>query len=240
MKKILFLPVLLIAALSVFVSCNDDDKPYVFYVWDEPAITDSLENVPVIKTAYGIYYAPGLDSKLEKGTQLWVSFVLDEGLERIGSFYTATNLRYTTINTSAATIISGALPGNEDGYTDSIDVALLYNSYIDNFLYFGFKQQASEGQKFDYILYCNTDSVADGIPTVYIKAKMAESGAGNKKETLINYGFDMTSFLNSDLVTDLPVKFNIEYKIGTKDGKDVYKSFKTSPIIWDKKLTQQE
>lgn len=238
MKKLLFVPILLVIVLFGFSACNDDDKSSVYYVWDEPAVVDSLENMPVIKTAYGTYYAPGLKDDVEKGSHLWVSFILDQNKPKEGSFFTANNLRYKEIGTSEIQMISGELPGNEDLFTDSIDVSLLYNSYIGNHLYFGFKQDAPEGQKFDYVLYCNTDSVFDGIPTLYIKSKKSEPAAGSVKKVWTNYGFDMTDFLSSEFGTK-PVKFNIKYKIGTINGKDVYKPFDSNPINWNIKTELQ-
>lgn len=233
MKKILFIPILLIVALTGFVACNDDNGPAVIYFWDEPAIVDSLQGLPIIKTAYGSLYAPNLKEDLTKGTHLWLNHMLvNQDLEKVENLYTAEDIRYTKINISESQMLDGELPGNEDTFTDSIDAAILYNTYIDNFLYFRFEQQAPEGQEFEYVLYCKADPEDNNMPTFYIKAKRVSTAAGNAKKVLTHYGFDMTNFLDSELGASSPVKFNIQYKIGTKDGKDVYKPFKMNPISW--------
>lgn len=246
MKKVVSIQLLLLALVLGFMSCSDS-KPMVVYVWDEPAITDSIDNLPVIKTAYGVYHAPTLSADLPKGSHLWVSFILDESVEKAGKFFTVTSLNYKQIGHAAVQMIAGELPesdpnfpANYDGYTDSIDVARLYSSYIDNTLFFGFDQKAPEGQKFEYVLYCNSDSVFNTIPTFYIKAKRVGSAAGNNKDILTNYGFDMTEFLQSNLASSPIVQFNVKYKIGTINGKDVYKSFKTSPLKWNKPSSNRE
>lgn len=234
MKKLLLFPMMLVAALFVCFSCMDDDKPLVVLVWDEPAITDSLENVPVIRTAYGIYYAPALSDTLPVGSHLWVSFILDEGVEKVGSFFTAGSLKYLEIGHSASEVISGMPPGDEDGYTDSIRGARLYTSYIGNYLYFGFEHKSPADQQYEYRIYCSDEPAnSNNIPTFYIKAKsLKENPAGESKDRLINYGFDMTRYIDSDLKTSPVRQFYVKYKTGTKDGKDVYDSFKTSPVQW--------
>ena len=233
MKKYFFIPALFVAVL--FFSCSED-SPRIYYVWDEPAIVDSLNNIPIIKTAYGKYAAPTLSSDVKKGSYLWVSFIIDEDKQTNADLLTVvTNLKYKKIGGSDVVCMEdgGPLPGNEDEYTDSIDVALLYNSYVDNVLFFGFHQQAPEDQKFEYKLIFNKDSIFDHVPTLYIKAKRIGSAAGSDKKILTHYGFDMSDFLET---VDSPstIAFNVKYKMGTLNGKDVYKSFRTKPITWNR------
>ena len=242
MKKFFLISTLFGAMVLALSSCMDDKEP-VYYVWNEPAITDSLNNVPVIKTAYGTYAAPTLPATMPRGTHLWVSFILDKGNQpNNGSLLTVSSLKHQKIGTSHVEIISGEMPGNEDEYTDSIMKIDLCNSYIGNVLYFGFSQEAPEGQQFEYRLICNIDSVSekDNIPTLYIKSKRVGSRpAGSDKKTVVNYGFDMTPFIESYHLfegdrptTSSLITFKLKYKIGTFNGEDYYESYKKNPIHW--------
>ena len=249
MKKLLTIPFLFVLSLG-FVSClnNDDDDP-IYYFYDEPALVESLSgNQTVIKTAYGKFFVSEAESsRLEKGDLLWTSFTVDMKNQPSKDTLTAIHFRYDNIDSTEVTI-----PANKeefeshltDIYSDPFDLAVLYKTYIDSLLFFNFTQKEVVNQTREYELVLNPEiENSNNFPTLYIRTKTTEiSSTGNlsnkgKEETV--FAFDMTKFIDyyrENISKTTPITFNLKYKIGEdKEGKDIYREFKSNPIPWNLK-----
>jgi len=249
MKKLLAIPVLLTALSLGFVSCLDDDDKTTYYFYDEPAVVQSLsDNQAIIRTAYGKFFVSEAEnSKLEKGDLLWTSFTVDMNKQLSKDTLTAIGFKYDNIDSTKVTI-----PANKeefesylaDSYSDSIDLAVLYKTYIDSLLFFKFTQKEISNQVREYELVLNPIiENSNKYPTLYIRAKTtAISSTGNqsndeKEETI--FAFDMTEFIDyyrKNISEKTLVTFNLKYKVGeNKEGGDIYKEFISNPIPWNLK-----
>lgn len=231
MKRFFVIPFLFIVLALGFTACSDDDDS-IFYFWDEPAIVTYQSGSPMIQTSYGLFSAPSLGTTLTEGTYLWTAFTYDDGNQPDPNVRTITALQYKILGGTEALVSSGEMI---DAYTDSIDVAVLYNSFVGNVLFFGFEQTAPSGQAFDYEIICNTDSLAsDETPILFLKTKRTGTpSAGSNTTVVTRYAFDMTPFLeHMGNPKNTNVNLYLKYKIGTSEGKDVYKSFNKYPIPW--------
>ncbi|MDR0834511.1 MAG: hypothetical protein LBN93_10090 [Candidatus Symbiothrix sp.] len=245
MKNLVKASVLLCAILG-FAACNNDNGEPVYSIYDEPAVVESVGELPVIRTPYGKYSVPSLASvSLEQGSLLWVAFTVDMNDQPNQEVPNAQNFKYIEIDSTQATMPADVTEFEaclSDSYSDSIEVAMLYNTYIDEMLFFKFTQKAADDQKFTYELICNP-AVENGedVPTLYIRAKKvdAENAPTAKASTEKNtvFGIKMSNYISyyKEKFSGT-VKFNLKYKTGTdKDGKDIYKAFKSNPIVWDVK-----
>ena len=249
MKKLLVIPFLFILSLG-FVSCldNDDDNP-VYSFYHEPAIVKSFSNnQTIIKTAYGNFFVSESESsKLEIGDLLWTSFTVDMNNQPTKDTLTATYFRYNTIDSTKVTI-----PVDKEdfkshlsnSYSDAFDLAVLYKTYVDSLLFFNFTQKEAPNKTREYELVLNPEIENNNdFPTLYIRAKTTElkstDNYSNKGKDETIFAFDMTEFIDyyrKNISKTAPVTFNLKYKVGEdKDGKDIYREFKSNPIPWNLK-----
>ncbi len=244
MKKFFLLPFLFALTLG-FISCSDDDdKSPVWYFYDEPAIVKSVSagtGSPevIIQTAYGNFSVPELSGSLAEGQCLWTAFTYDMNNQPSPGVMTATAFRYKEID-STKVLMPADKPAFdtylEDSYSDSIKASVLYLSYVNKVLFFGFSMHDSKS--YGYELICNPDlDEGSTYPTLYIRARpfisnIKYNSLQTDEKNTVHYGFDMTGFLDKYMTSGNSVTFNLKYKTGTKDGKDVYKSFKDNPITW--------
>jgi hypothetical protein len=233
------------AFICVLVSCNDDDNNKYVYFYDEPGIVESMDNDTVIKTAHGKFLVNSLDNSLEVGDLLWTVFEIDlnskKQLVDDKSLYTAIAFKCSFVDSSRVIIPADTAAFEEkmsDDYTENIDLAVLYKDYVENLLFFGFQQESSGDTGYVYELFLNPEKEkGTKYPTLYIRAKkhsVVPASKSNKRETI--FAFDMADFVEyyrDNISKDGPVKFNLKYKTGTKDGIDVYREFKSNPLHWN-------
>jgi hypothetical protein len=233
----------LFAFIFGFVNCDDHNNDNHVYFYDEPAIVESLDNDTVIKAAHGKFLVNSLDSSLKVGNLLWTVFEvdLDSKKETVGdeALYRATGFRCSLVDSSKVIIPADTTAFKEklaDDYTEDIDLAVLYNEYVENLLFFGFQNESSGNTGYVYEVFLNPEKEqGTQHPTLYIRAKKATivPASNSKHETI--YAFDMSDFIKyyrDTISEDGPVKFNLKYKTGTKDGKDVYRGFQSNPLSW--------
>jgi hypothetical protein len=230
-----------------FTGCmNDDNKDPYYYFYDEPAIVESLGDSVIVRTAYGKFCVPSLKNEVLKTNDiLWSSFIVEKNDENKvqmpgnQSYYKAAGFRYDKVDSAKVKIPANA---NEfqsylaDNYKEKIDRAVLYKTYVDSLLFFGFEHSSSSAN-FDYELFLNPQiESSNGHPTLYIRARLAQQPKVHHDKTI--FAFDMTDFLDYYKKT-FPgkniVQFNLKYYIETKDGKDVYREFLSNPLSWQLK-----
>jgi hypothetical protein len=251
MKSLLKISLVVGLFLLCFASClNDDNYHEIVYFYDEPAQADLTGDKPMVNTAYGRFYVPDLagDDIVQTGHFLWTSFIVDYNTAAIRdpltpetNCYTATKFKYSLVNNDTVILPKSHSEFEDylsDSFSDSIRLATLYRSTIENTLFFGFTHK--EITDYIYELVMNP-TIEDGsnYPTLYIRAAkntspLPESLKHVRKEVI--FAFDMQQFINyykETISKTGPVTFNLKYKIGTdKEGKDVYRSFKSNPIRW--------
>jgi hypothetical protein len=232
------------AALSfALTSCDNNDSDPIVHFWDEPAIVEPSD---IIRTAYGKFQVTDMDSTLTAGNLLWTSFTVNSNDKTAGESLAgkAYNFKYEKIDSSKV-----AMPENEvafdaylaDDYADSIKVAGLFPTYVDNLLFFGFTHVSqTSGALYDYELILNpaTEKDAENHPTLYIRAKKLTAATKAEISTPRNiFGFDMNEFVTyyrKNVSDKGQILFNLKYKIGTNaDGTDKYQSFQSNPIKWN-------
>ncbi|MDR1631882.1 MAG: hypothetical protein LBR97_03225 [Dysgonamonadaceae bacterium] len=224
-----------------FTSCLDDnnsDPHYFFY--DEPAIVELLSDSSIVQTAYGKFCVSSLKNEdLQTNDILWSSFTVekkDENKVQMPDnqfYYKANNFRYDKID-SAKVIIPANTQEFEsyltDDYKVEIDRAVLYKTYVDSLLFFGF-EHGSSAANFEYELVLNpTIESSNGHPTLYIRAK-----ASSRTHDKHIFAFEMTDFVDYYKRT-FPrkdtIQFNLKYYVETKNDKDVYREFLSNPLSW--------
>lgn len=230
MKKTINLLFLLSLAF-VFNGCLDDDD-YILYAVDEPAIVRYANDKPMLQTAAGRFYAPGLNKELIEGDYLWTSFSVNFDDQPSKTDTILSNLYYKKIGGSPAIVKGGEMT---DEYTANITSSLLYFSIVENVLFFEFTQSAKEGQTIKFEMICNSDSIRNEngktIYTFFLRSRITGNGTGSEKEIKTNYGFDMNEFIAGYKGKELI--FDLKYKNKTNaDGTDSYKSFQSNPITW--------
>lgn len=226
-----------------FAGCNnDDDGKRVYSIYDEPAVVEAVGEQPTIRTAYGKYSVASLanSTSVAEGSLLWVAFMFERNPSD-KELPAAQGFRYFEIDSTKVAVPADAAEFEaylSDSFSDSIEVAMLYNTYIDSMLFFRFTQKAADTQKFTYELVCNP-TLEDGktAPTLYIRSKkvgeiLPVHQSSARKSTV--FGIQMTEYIAGYKEKFAsPVKFNLKYKIGTdKDGEDVYREFRSNPITW--------
>lgn len=244
MKKLLVIPFLFLVT-GGFVSCLDDDEP-IYYFYDEPARVKSLgESKSVVSTAHGEFFVSDLysSSSLKVGDLLWSSFTVDMNDQPSADGKTAIGFRYDTVDSAKIAMPASIEEFNvymEDDYSDSISLAVLYNSYIDTLLFFGFEHERPSTTGYEYELICNPIMEETGqYPTLYIRTRPIANvplQSSSEKNDKTVFAFNMTDFVNyykkNFSSTDV-IKFNLVYKVGTKaNGEDDYRAFKSNPISW--------
>ena len=183
-----------------------------------------------LKTAWGIFHLSGLSDTIKHGDCLWTNFTVDTDKQPVKNRTYLHDLTYKKIGMSPVRTTSGNM---YDEFNDSIKYAELYVHHIDKIIFFGFEQKGESG-KYEYELICNTDSLVNfaeqNVPKLYLKSKKTGS-SGPKKQ---HYGFDMTAFVNEYIDKNSnTVRLYLYYKSGSvAQGKDIYTSFKNSPIYW--------
>ncbi|GHT51534.1 hypothetical protein AGMMS49982_09210 [Bacteroidia bacterium] len=243
MKKLFKFSVLSVLMLG-FAACSSDDggKP-VYSIYDEPAVVESVGELPTIRTAYGKYSVASLanSTSVAEGSLLWVAFMFERNPSD-KELPAAQGFKYFEIDSTKVAVPANAAEFEaylSDSYSDSIELAMLYNTYIDSMLFFKFTQKAAENQRFDYELVCNPDLERDAqnIPTLYIRTKKVDGPTTRTSQSQganTIFGIEMAEYIAYYKVRFAgEVKFHLKYKIGTdKDGKDVYRAFKSNPITW--------
>jgi hypothetical protein len=234
-----------------FTSCLDDDNNdpnYFFY--DEPVVVESTGDNAIVRSAYGKFCVPSLKSEnLQINDILWSSFVVekkDENKVHTSDnqyYYKATGFRYGKVDSAEVKI-----PANEnefqsylaDDYTEKIDRAVLYKTYVDSLLFFEF-EHASTTVNYEYELFLNPQiESSNGHPTLYIRAKrrpVSEIQSAPYSDRSI-FAFDMIPFINYYKKTfsgKNTIQFNLKYYIDTKDDKAVYREFLSNPLSWQLK-----
>ena len=233
MKRQIKLVAICAVLVGGLVSCLDDKEP-IWYFYDEPALVKFEDNIPIIKTTHGDVRLASLSDTLKSGDYLWTSFTVDLGNQPYADETLATNFNYKKIGVNTVKFATGEM---DDDYTDVINVSSLYQRRIGNTLFFNFEHDAAREQQYDYEIICNTDSLntsSDGqeVPTLYLRSKKTHVISGRNNVTVVHhFGFDMTQYIEKYKINDKnTVELYIKYLHEKKDGKDVYKSFKTKPI----------
>jgi hypothetical protein len=231
-----------------FTSCLDDSNkdPYYFF-YDEPAIVESLSDSSIVRTAYGKFCVPSLKKdNLQTNDILWSSFTVEKKDENKiqmpdkQSYYKATGFGYDKIDSAKVTIPKSQQEFDDclaDDYKEKINLAVLYKTYVDSLLFFGFEHNSSSAG-FEYELILNpTIESSNGHPTLYIRAKALSVSSSSHSRKHI-FAFDMTDFITYYKETfpgKNTVQFNLKYYIETKNGEDVYREFLSNPLSWNLK-----
>lgn len=246
MKKLFNLLVLFALGLG-FTSCiNDEESDPIYYFYDEPAIFGQIAEKPIVRTAYGTFYVPSLaQDSLENGALLWSEFVVNKtdtnniALTSDTSCYIARGFRYERIDSSKVII-----PVNNeefefylsDDYSENMDLAVLYRTSVDRLLFFGFTHENKSTYEYEMVLSPDEKN-ANGFPTLYIRSKKKEIKEPRREEDIV-YAFEMTDYIEyfrKNVSESGAIRFNLKYKIATKDGKDEYRAFLSNPLSWDVK-----
>ena len=214
---------------------------YLFY--DEPAIIESLGDTTIVRTAYGKFCVFSLTNiALRPNDILWTSFTVEKKEENKVQmpgnqyYYRANAFQYHKID-SAKVIIPANVSEFEsyltDNYKEKINLSVLYKTYVDSLLFFGFSQE-STAKSFEYELFLNPQvEHSNGYPTLYIRSRRARQPRTLYSKTI--FAFEMTDFLNyygKTFPGQKTVRFNLKYYAETKDGKDVYREFLSNPLSW--------
>lgn len=225
-----------------FTSCLDDnnsDPCYFFY--GEPAIVELLGDSSIVRTAYGKFCVPSLKNEdLQTNDILWSSFTVerkDENKVQMPDdqfYYKASGFRYDKIDSAKVIIPADAQEFESrlaDDYNVRISRAVLYKTYVDSLLFFGFEHGSSTAN-FEYELVLNPEiESSNGHPTLYIRAKASSRSYHNTRI----FAFDMTDFVSYYRET-FPEKdtlqFNLKYHVKTEDDKAVYREFLSNPLSW--------
>jgi hypothetical protein len=229
---------------------NDNKDPYFFF-YDEPAIVESLGDSAIVKTAYGKFCALfSKDDVLQTNDILWSSFVVEKKDENKvlmpnnQYYYKATAFKYSRVDS-----VKVKIPANTnefqsyltDDYTEEIDRAVLYKTYVDSLLFFGFEHAATALISYKYELFMNPQTESsNAYPTLYIRAirRHFVEKPPIQYSNMTIFAFDMTDFINYYKKTfseKNTVQFNIKYYIGTENDKDVYREFLSNPMSWQLK-----
>ncbi len=252
MKRLLL--IISLSALTLgFSGCLGlDDGESVYYFTNEPAIVSYESQSPMIKTMYGMYSTPYLSDTLKAGNCLWTNFILDMNGQSDAKNPVISGLEYYKLGLDMINAISGNM---EDDYNDFIFSAGVYKAGIDSVLFFEFTHPLTTDingfpidmntidintipfkNEYTYEIMYNTDSViqANGqeIPKLYIKSKKLTKQIPLSR---CRFAFDMAEFILKYADSDskkVPLYFH--YKTGTTpEGKDIYKSFQTYPVVWN-------
>ena len=226
-----------------FASCLDNDNDPVYYFYDEPAIVELSNDQTLIRTAHGLFFVTKAESsRLQDGDLLWTSFTVDMGNQSNKDTLTAIYLKGDYVDKTKPTF-----PANKaefefhlnDSYSDAFDQAILYKSYLDSLLFFNFthKKESNRNREYELVLNPETED-RNGFPTLYIRAMEAvDDRHYDKDKDKTIFAFDMAEFVNhyrTNISKTDPVTFNLKYKVGEdKEGKDVYREFRSNPIRWN-------
>jgi hypothetical protein len=231
-----------------FTSCLDDDnKDPNYFFYDEPVIVESAGDTAIVRSAYGKFCVPSLKTEdLQVNDILWSSFVVEKNDENkihtSGNqyYYKATGFRYAKVDSAKVEIPADA---NEfqsylaDDYTEKINRAVLYKTYVDSLLFFGF-EHTSTAVSYEYELFLNPQTESsNGHPTLYLRAKrrlLTENSYAQYADQTI-FAFDMTPFIDYYRKTfpgKNTIQFNLKYYTDTKDDKAVYREFLSNPLSW--------
>ncbi len=234
MKKLLVVfPSFCLLALG-FSSCLDDEDPVYYYI-DEPAMVKYEDQKPMLETAWGTYYAPYLSDTLRTDDYLWTHFIIDTRNQPDPNLFQVSDLRYKKIGMKPVRIISSDM---QDEFNEPIEAAVLYKSYIDSVLFFGFEHKSlDKSAVYEYELICNTDSIVrvngKDIPKLYLRAKKTGTSSDLRTSDVRHFGFNMAPFVKANFHEGSDVVLSIYYKTGTSaQGVDIYKSFIKNPILW--------
>jgi hypothetical protein len=229
-----------------FTSCLEDNNrdPYYFF-YDEPAIIESLSDSSIVRTAYGKFCVTSLKKdNLQINDILWSSFSVEKKDENKvqmpdnQSYYKTVGFRYDKIDSAKVTIPANTQEFDSclgDDYKSKIDRAVLYKTYVDSLLFFGFEHGSSTAD-YEYELILNpVIENSNGYPTLYIRAKSLSTSSSSHNGKRI-FAFDMTDFITYYKKTfseQNKIRFNLKYYIETINGKDIYREFLSNPLSWD-------
>jgi hypothetical protein len=258
MKKILLIPLALML-LTVISSCFDNDDSVPSYIFtDEPAIYTHIGGREAIKTAYGLFVLPDTNfyhnasakiaaEGLSDGALLWTEFVVTVSEENYipltadTACYMALNFRCERVDSSSVVIPASSADALNDGYDEAIELASLYRSSVETFLFFGFTyDHEAVGHRYRLVLLPD-EKGEGGFPTLCIRSQQTETVASaphpNMRETV--YAFDMSAYIRyfrESVSATGPIRFNLKYKTGVNaDGTDEYHNFLSNPLTWDVK-----
>ena len=239
--------------LLQFTSCLKDDNAgkSVYFFYDEPVVVDRAGEHPIIRNESYMFYAPDLakDTTLKAGDLLWSSFIVDLDSQvsmDIPQQYTASGFRYKTVDSAQVIIPEDTSTFHSylsDDYSESIELAVLYNYTIDRLWFFGLKQQDRANQlRYVYELVLNPEiEKGSNYPTLYIRSKQINDSpeklgtAFSKDETIFAFDVkDFEDYYRKSISSTGPVRFNLKYKTGVDaTGNDIYKAFMSNPISWN-------
>ncbi len=225
--KLILRTISIIFFLVTVTSCLTSDNP-VWYFFNEPAIVAYDGQSVVLRTSFDRYLAPELDNEgLASGQCLMSNFIVDYAINP-GE---ASAVTYFPIKNSSVQVRSGVMP---DTFTDSIATAGVSPHYVDTTLFFTFTAYKSSvaNAKYDYELFCNTDSTQQGkngqpVYSLYLRAKMSDTGSASVQDTYY-HAFDIGEFARTYQKDSLHV--NLYYYTKTKQGEEIYTGFKDNPM----------
>lgn len=243
-EKCLTVGIILTLLSIMFVSCLDNDDHYnddiVRFVY-EPVVIKATDPKTTIKTQYGDILAPQMDGKAKTGEYYFVNFWMDKSVQP----YTAFNIQGKRMGVDTVSIITDKI---DDDYSLPIsDVKIYLQDPNVNFLrdknneepvqtficidstFFIAPQMSvydSHNQAYEYELLAPADSIENGIPILYLRAK--ESVENYAKSA---YALNLSALIKQpQYAGKKEIKFNLKFKSGETSGEDVYSGYKNNPI----------
>ena len=236
MRRIFFLFFSIL--LVILSSCKNKDAEYddISYYYNVPAIVgyDFTLNHTTLITPMETYLAPQLTryflTQIVDGDPLLLDFSINNDQEKYEGYIVLYELLYLTQLRKES---SQATPNGEsvaEGFNSPIENVLPYtflkdSHYNHNVAFFGFvhANTVSASTRFVYEMTYDPDETAE-IPTIYLRAKQTDAGIMPYEPFVYFYTFDLDNFLLER------GKFNIMFKTGEDDGKELLEEWEGNPL----------
>ncbi len=216
--------------MLMFSSCNKDKSNIEYY--EGPAIVKYGSGFTGLQTySHDLLALPALSSTitLYPGDLIWTIFNIDhdnqptEGVTMISS-----DFAYMNVDHSVPASTPGGASTSE--YPDAINDIRGYVP-LGNYLFFVFMHNdVPLDQTYRYEMTYDSEAEETGIPTVYIRAIVSNTGSKDKTNVAYPYAFYMpSSFLETHK------KFNVKYKTGEDtEGNEKWSAY-SETVEWPTK-----
>jgi len=233
MKKII-LPLISLLIL-ILLSCNkkepeDNIKEYQGLI----AIVGYDFDVfsPTLNTKIGLLTAPQLDkyfhSNLKTSDVLFCEYIIINEDNQPREGYTLVwDLFFYLLDKVKLQATDGGERTSDDFWAPIDDVAAydMFGNVAVMWLY----HTAPGFQQYDYEMTYDPEEEVE-ITTVYIRAKEREKDNNTITSIRRWCAFDLNDFIKEKKGSENKLEINIKFKIGEKDGEDIYKDWDKNPI----------
>jgi len=239
MKKVVF-PFLSILMLGLSGCLDKGGDNYSSYS-SVPAIVqiDYTTLQPVLITSLGKFIAPELQSALytdlNEGDAILTNFSIYDNLQTSDENIIVSNVLWVKIGQTSPRSTSGG-GSSSDNFDlqnggmkiEGMDIYdIIQYDYNKTVMFLVFTHTTFSDQKFDYEMTYDYNENTD----IYIRAK--KNGTASQVTATFSYlyAFDMSSYLMTLSQGGKKVSFNLKYKTGEEDGKDVYGEYEKAVEI---------